>query len=72
VQRLVKDIVNDKYGSAPGEFIAFGGNALFSAFDGNGREVWRSDATYDGTYLVSDVQLSEFAFRRTERVHQGR
>jgi ELWxxDGT repeat protein/cysteine-rich repeat protein len=52
---LVKDIVNDKYGSSPGEFIEFGGNALFSAFDSNGREVWRSDATYAGTYLVSDV-----------------
>jgi ELWxxDGT repeat protein len=60
---LVKDINPDSNGSYPGSasgapgMVALGdGHALFSADDGSrGRELWTSDGTADGTYLLADL-----------------
>ena len=41
----------------PGEFVSMGDYALFSATDvAHGREVWRTDGTAAGTYLIKDIR----------------
>src|SRR5262245_58177845 len=57
--RMVRDI-NTKpstAGSLPGNLITLNGIAYFSADDGaNGSELWRSDGTGAGTWLVKDIR----------------
>ena len=46
----------DGYGSNPTELTAVGSTLYFSADDGtNGRQLWKSDGTADGTELVKDI-----------------
>ncbi len=59
---LVKDIypgISDygyAYGSFPDNFTEFNNQLYFSADDGeNGRELWVSDGTTEGTQLVKDI-----------------
>ncbi|MHC4077592.1 MAG: ELWxxDGT repeat protein [Planctomycetota bacterium] len=42
--------------SSPRDFLAVGNIAYFAARDGNGEELWRSDGTANGTFLVRDIQ----------------
>ena len=52
---MVADI-NPSGSSAPTNFMEMGGVAYFSATDGvTGRELWRSDGTSTGTWLVRDI-----------------
>ncbi len=52
---LVKDI-NPSGSSDPQDMGAFGAVALFSANNGSiGQELWRSDGTSAGTYLIKDI-----------------
>jgi ELWxxDGT repeat protein len=58
---LVKDI-NSNFNpngwsefSNPGDFTALGGHLLFSADDGTGYELWRTDGTSEGTVRVKDI-----------------
>jgi ELWxxDGT repeat protein len=52
---LVKDI-NPTGSADPNELVDVGGTLLFGAFDDvNGRELWRSDGTLDGTEMVADL-----------------
>ena len=45
-------------GSFPNDFIELNGKLYFSADDGeNGRELWVSDGTSEGTNLVADINL---------------
>lgn len=42
--------------SAPKEFVARGGAVFFNADDGaHGRELWRTDGTPEGTYMLRDL-----------------
>lgn len=53
---LVKDINNITLPSAPQKLTAVNGILYFTADNGlHGRELWRSDGTPDGTYLVKDI-----------------
>lgn len=54
--RLI-DIYPGPTGSNPGELAGMGGQLYFSADDGkgNGRELWVSNGTVDGTRLVRDI-----------------
>ncbi len=53
---LVKDI-NPTGNSVPTNFASLAGVTYFSATDGvHGRELWRSDGTADGTYMVRGVR----------------
>jgi ELWxxDGT repeat protein len=53
---MVKDI-NSTEGSDPTELTAVGNILYFSAFDDDhGRELWRSDGTADGTFMVADIK----------------
>jgi ELWxxDGT repeat protein len=55
---LVKDInpVPDPADSAPSDLVTLGGAVLFFAHDGgSGRDLWRSDGTPEGTWLVSEI-----------------
>ncbi|MEC8073262.1 MAG: putative Ig domain-containing protein, partial [Candidatus Thermoplasmatota archaeon] len=58
---LVKDIRPGDWGSdAPGFSVVMNGIAYFGAGNGNsdgdnGGELWRSDGTEDGTYMVKDI-----------------
>ena len=58
---LVKDIRPGDWGSdAPGFSVVMNGIAYFGAGNGysdgdNGSELWRSDGTEDGTYMVKDI-----------------
>src|SRR5262249_8795129 len=50
---LVKDIKPGGEGSLPASLTVVNGILFFSADDGvNGRELWRSDGTAAGTYMV--------------------
>src|SRR3954453_678021 len=53
---IVKDI-NPSGSSNPGPVMALGNIVLFAADDGvHGRELWRSDGTNAGTYMVSNIR----------------
>src|SRR5262245_35822573 len=57
--RLVRDIntKTSNAGSLPGNLITLNGIAYFSADDGaNGSELWRSDGTGAGTWLIKDIR----------------
>src|SRR5262249_1725539 len=43
------------YSSWPANLTNVNGTLLFTASDGNGRELWRSDGTAAGTVLVKDI-----------------
>lgn len=73
--RLVRDIAEGSYSSYPRELTDLGGLLVFSADDrgvgglraepedvpvpGHGRELWRSDGTAAGTFLLKDLQPGE-------------
>jgi ELWxxDGT repeat protein len=55
---LVKDInpVGEVTGSSPSDFVSVGGGVgVFTAFDGAGLGLWRSDGTPAGTWQVADL-----------------
>ena len=53
---LVKDI-NETGNSSPGNLVDVDGTLFFTANDGiNGRELWKTDGTLDGTVLIKDIQ----------------
>ncbi len=52
----VKDISPGSGSSSPRDPVVMGGVAYFAANDGiHGEELWRSDGTVSGTYMVKDV-----------------
>ena len=54
--QLVKDIDPSSLSSSPGILTAVGGQGFFNAFTPNtGFELWRTDGTAGGTYLVKDI-----------------
>ncbi|MDQ7785243.1 MAG: DUF4347 domain-containing protein [Desulfomonilaceae bacterium] len=59
---MVADINAGNLGSDPGNFVEMNGILYFSASDGNsasdhGRELWRTDGTGAGTWMVADINL---------------
>jgi ELWxxDGT repeat protein len=55
-QRICEEYVVDN-SSDPGDLTDFNGTLFFAATDGaNGRELWRSDGTAEGTLLVKDIK----------------
>ena len=66
---LVKDInpevgnYGDAYGSTPGNLTVFNDRLYFTANDGvNGRELWVSDGTSEGTQLLKDIRPGASAY----------
>jgi ELWxxDGT repeat protein len=62
--RRVKDINTAvaSAGSLPSKGVQIGNITYFSADDGiNGSELWRSDGTTTGTWLVKDIRLGRAA-----------
>jgi ELWxxDGT repeat protein len=59
---MVKDIVTGPDGGDPTKLTAVGSNLYFSANDtgagGSGRELWKSDGSTEGTFLVKDIDTS--------------
>jgi ELWxxDGT repeat protein len=47
--------------SSPDELTAVGGTVFFNADSAAGRELWRSDGTPAGTYLIKDVHTSLYS-----------
>jgi ELWxxDGT repeat protein len=57
---MVKDINPGLGDAAPRNPVVMGGVAYFAADDGvHGEELWRSDGTVSGTYMVKDVNPEE-------------
>ncbi|MED5306458.1 MAG: hypothetical protein VX942_03450 [Candidatus Thermoplasmatota archaeon] len=57
---LVKDLNPGAGDASPRNPVVMGGVAYFAADDGNhGEELWRSDGTVSGTYMVKDVNPEE-------------
>ncbi len=57
-QNLVRDIAPPTgigVGSNPGGFTVAGSLAFYAANDGYGTELWRTDGTQGGTFLVADL-----------------
>jgi ELWxxDGT repeat protein len=53
---LIRDINENGAPSNPRGLVTIGSITYFYADDGiYGRELWRSDGTEDGTYLVKDI-----------------
>ncbi len=53
---LLKDIRSGSAGSNPGDFVDVSGITYFTADDGkHGRELWRTDGTASGTFMVKDI-----------------
>jgi len=51
------EVDGDDTGSTPQDLVALGEVLLFSADDGiHGRELWRSDGSEAGTFLVADIR----------------
>ena len=57
---LVKDINLGPSGSQPMNFTKSGENLFFVANDGNGPELWNTDGSEMGTYLVKDIDPTGF------------
>lgn len=57
---MVLDFQNNSGGFGPALFVEMGGNLYFVGDDGiHGWELWRSDGTVAGTYMVKDVREEE-------------
>ena len=52
---VLKDITLGESGSSPREMVRSGGLVYFTALSGAGWELWRTDGTAAGTFLVNDV-----------------
>lgn len=61
--QLLKDINEGSSGSKPAGFCTWGNLLYFAAerygLNASGRELWRSDGTANGTYLVKDILPGE-------------
>jgi ELWxxDGT repeat protein len=56
---LVKDINPGVGHSSPSYLVNVGGTVFFSAYDAtNGRELWKSDGTSNGTVIVTNIRPS--------------
>ncbi len=53
---MVRDIATGEAGSLPTDLAAISGVLVFAAGDAlQGREVWRSDGTEGGTWMLDDI-----------------
>jgi len=74
---LVKDIYQGNWQGVddqPDDLVEYRGELFFTADDNeHGRELWKSDGTYDGTVMVSDIRLgSSTSYIRHLVVYQDR
>lgn len=51
-QTLVRDINEGPFGSNPGDYVNYRGSLVFTAYDGEDRELWVSDGTEEGTFEI--------------------